>query len=207
MEKRDYLPTMFSEEEIDIMQALRRAIDPKEIANRGKMFPGGEAPALKQQGMHPLEKARDHFSRVRGNASWDPVARDTNAIARDSERVHVRRQRQQDRLAPSMRPPPLSVDLSALSGVIEYQASEYTITAYGAALPIAGYRRGPETSKGQYLPLRPAAFPTAATIGGTVACQSFRITAFSLWWRARFYPGGTDRGWHADALFASAAKW
>ena len=56
MEKRDYLPTMFSEEEIDIMQALRRAIDPKEIANRGKMFPGGEAPALKQQGMHPLEK-------------------------------------------------------------------------------------------------------------------------------------------------------
>ncbi len=56
MEKREYLPAMFSEEEIDIMQALRRAIDPKEIANRGKMFPGGEAPALKQQGMHPLEK-------------------------------------------------------------------------------------------------------------------------------------------------------
>lgn len=56
MEKRDYLPAMFSEEEIDIMQALRRAIDPNEIANRGKMFPGGEAPALKQQGMHPLEK-------------------------------------------------------------------------------------------------------------------------------------------------------
>ena len=57
MEKRDYLPAMFSEEEIDIMQALRRAIDPKEIANRGKMFPGGEAPALAQHGMHPLERA------------------------------------------------------------------------------------------------------------------------------------------------------
>jgi glycolate oxidase len=57
MEKRDYLPAMFSEEEIDIMQALRRAIDPREIANRGKMFPGGEAPALSQQGMHPLERA------------------------------------------------------------------------------------------------------------------------------------------------------
>ena len=56
MEKRDYLPTMFSEEEIDIMQALRRAIDPNEIANRGKMFPGGDAPALKQQGLHPLER-------------------------------------------------------------------------------------------------------------------------------------------------------
>ena len=56
MEKRDYMPAMFSEEEIDIMQALRRAIDPKEIANRGKMFPGGEAPALKQHGMHALER-------------------------------------------------------------------------------------------------------------------------------------------------------
>ncbi len=56
MEKRDYMPAMFSEEELDIMQALRRAIDPKEIANRGKMFPGGEAPALKQHGMHPLER-------------------------------------------------------------------------------------------------------------------------------------------------------
>ncbi len=56
MEKRDYMPAMFSEEELDIMQALRRSIDPKEIANRGKMFPGGEAPALQQHGMHPLER-------------------------------------------------------------------------------------------------------------------------------------------------------
>ena len=56
MEKREYMPAMFSELELDIMQALRRAIDPKEIANRGKMFPGGEAPALKQHGMHPLER-------------------------------------------------------------------------------------------------------------------------------------------------------
>ncbi len=56
MEKRDYMPAMFSEQELDIMQALRRAIDPKEIANRGKMFPDGEAPTLHRQGMHPLEK-------------------------------------------------------------------------------------------------------------------------------------------------------
>lgn len=56
MEKREYMPAMFTELELDIMKQLRRAIDPKEIANRGKMFPGGEAPALKQHGMHPLEK-------------------------------------------------------------------------------------------------------------------------------------------------------
>lgn len=56
MEKRDYMPTMYSELELDIMQAIRRAMDPKEIANTGKMFPDGDAPALKQHGMHPLEK-------------------------------------------------------------------------------------------------------------------------------------------------------
>ncbi len=57
VEKRDYLPEMFSAAEIDFMRRLRRAFDPGEIANPGKMFPGGNAPALVQHGMHPLEKA------------------------------------------------------------------------------------------------------------------------------------------------------
>ncbi len=56
MEKREYLSTMFSPVEMQIMRDLRRAIDPEEIANRGKMFPGGEAPALQMRGMHPLER-------------------------------------------------------------------------------------------------------------------------------------------------------
>lgn len=57
VEKRDYMPEMFSAEEMDFMRRLRRAFDPLEISNPGKMFPGGEAPALGQHGMHPLEKA------------------------------------------------------------------------------------------------------------------------------------------------------
>ncbi len=55
VEKRDYMPVMFSEVDLDTMQNIRLQIDPKEIANRGKMFPG-EAPALQVHGMHPLEK-------------------------------------------------------------------------------------------------------------------------------------------------------
>jgi glycolate oxidase len=39
------------------MQRLRRACDPLEIANRGKMFPSAEAPALSLYGAHPLETA------------------------------------------------------------------------------------------------------------------------------------------------------
>jgi glycolate oxidase len=56
MEKRDYMATMFSETDLDIMHAIRLQLDPKTIANPGKMFPGGEAPALSQHGMHPLEE-------------------------------------------------------------------------------------------------------------------------------------------------------
>jgi len=39
------------------MRRLRLAMDPLEQANRGKMFPSGEAPALHFTGLHPLEKA------------------------------------------------------------------------------------------------------------------------------------------------------
>lgn len=57
MEKRDYLGDMFSPDDIATMQRIRRAFDPDEISNPGKMFPGVEAPALGQHGLHPLEKA------------------------------------------------------------------------------------------------------------------------------------------------------
>ncbi len=39
MEKRAYLPVMFSDADIQTMGRLRRAMDSHELANRGKMFP------------------------------------------------------------------------------------------------------------------------------------------------------------------------
>lgn len=56
MEKRAYMPDLFDPVSLETMKMIRRQIDPKEIANRGKMFPGGDAPALRMHGMHPLEK-------------------------------------------------------------------------------------------------------------------------------------------------------
>ncbi len=38
MEKRDYLPYMFNETDIEVMKCLRGAIDPQEISNPGKVF-------------------------------------------------------------------------------------------------------------------------------------------------------------------------
>ena len=57
MEKRDYLPDMFSDYDVEVMKRVRSAFDPGEVANPGKMFPGSEAPALSQHGLHPLEAA------------------------------------------------------------------------------------------------------------------------------------------------------
>jgi glycolate oxidase len=57
VEKRDYLPAMFSSDEIDCLKRIRAAFDPLGIANPGKMFPVEGAPALMQHGMHPLEAA------------------------------------------------------------------------------------------------------------------------------------------------------
>ncbi len=57
MEKRAFMPQLFGEAELDMMWGLRLAVDPQAIANRGKVFPGGEAPALAHPGPHPLERA------------------------------------------------------------------------------------------------------------------------------------------------------
>ncbi len=57
MEKRQFLPSMFSHDSLECMKRLRAACDPLEIANRGKMFPDAQAPSLSLQGLHPLEKS------------------------------------------------------------------------------------------------------------------------------------------------------
>lgn len=56
MEKRNFLEEMFGAADVAFMRRLRRQFDPREIANRDKMFPQGEAPALRVVGLHPLEK-------------------------------------------------------------------------------------------------------------------------------------------------------
>ncbi len=55
MEKREFLPDLFGAADVDFMRRLRRELDPGEVSNRGKMFPDGEAPALRVVGLHPLE--------------------------------------------------------------------------------------------------------------------------------------------------------
>jgi glycolate oxidase len=38
VEKRDYLPLMFSEDDLGLMRRISSAVDPEHLANRGKML-------------------------------------------------------------------------------------------------------------------------------------------------------------------------
>jgi glycolate oxidase len=58
IEKRDFMPRLFGAADLDAMWRLRLAIDPGQLANRGKMFPeGSESPVAPGRGLHPLERA------------------------------------------------------------------------------------------------------------------------------------------------------
>ncbi len=57
VEKKEYMAEMFTKDDLDAFHRIRKSLDSKEISNRGKMFPSGEAQSLSQHGLHPLEKA------------------------------------------------------------------------------------------------------------------------------------------------------
>jgi glycolate oxidase len=56
MEKKAYLPEMYGASDMELMVRVRKAIDIKELANRGKMLPT-DAPVLHSHVPHPLEQA------------------------------------------------------------------------------------------------------------------------------------------------------
>ena len=57
LEKKAFLGEMFTAHDVEVMHAVRAAMDPLTIANPGKMFPDGSPPALSERGLHPIEKA------------------------------------------------------------------------------------------------------------------------------------------------------
>ena len=58
-DKKDYMPRMFSDDDLDVMQKVRDALDPKRLCNPGKVLPTprlcGEVPGPYRE--HPVEKA------------------------------------------------------------------------------------------------------------------------------------------------------
>jgi glycolate oxidase len=59
VEKRDFMPTMYAEPDLDTMQRVRRAFDPRNLCNPGKIFPTPRLCAERPGPYvpHPLETA------------------------------------------------------------------------------------------------------------------------------------------------------
>ena len=58
-DKKEYMPRMFSDDDLDVMQRVRDALDPKRLCNPGKVLPTprlcGEVPGPYRR--HPVEAA------------------------------------------------------------------------------------------------------------------------------------------------------
>lgn len=58
-DKRESMPKMFTDEDLDLMRRMRAAFDPRNLCNPGKVFPTprlcGEVPGPYRQ--HPAEAA------------------------------------------------------------------------------------------------------------------------------------------------------
>jgi glycolate dehydrogenase FAD-linked subunit len=144
VEKREYLARMFGPADIGAMRRLHRAIDPLQLANRGKMFPAGE-PAPR----------RDLAAAPEG----------VDAIV-EAVRAHSRVLPRGSGTKPALSNPPddaFVLDVSGLRGIVEYDPDELTLTAL-AGTPISEVQAA-LAAHGQHLPFD----PPPGTIGGTVA--------------------------------------
>lgn len=169
MEKREFLPEMFAPEDLEIVSRLRRAVDPKGLANPGKVLTDDTDRAAER------ETASDEaIERSEGPPSPAGIHRPASEselaelLASTSGGVVVR--------GGGTKSPPesgegeLHIDLRGLDGVVEYEPSEFTITAR-AGTPLSTLIRLLAENE-QHLPFDPLLAGAGATLGGTVAANA-----------------------------------
>jgi glycolate oxidase len=175
LEKRAYLPQMFGEADMTTMTRLRQAMDPKEIANRGKML---EVAGGRWQGANDTLQVAGGELHVASDAGTSHVSRSTEPVVqpqsigevqeavRTSERVLVRG----GGTKPGMSAPvdgATVLDMRGLSGIAEYEPDEFVFTAL-AGTPLAEIA-ALLAEHGQYLPFDPPFVDAGATLGGATA--------------------------------------
>lgn len=160
MEKREYLAHMFAPTDMEVMKRMRRSIDPLEIANRRKMFP--------DENGHGRVSAPEVIRS--GNGAGTTLRPGSFREVRQAVADHARIRPRGGGTKPALSRPPrgvASLDLSGLSGIVEYEPEEYTFTAL-AGTPVAEVQKR-LAREGQYLPFDPVLARAGATLGGTVA--------------------------------------
>ncbi len=157
MEKRDYLPAQYQGRDLKLLYDLRMAMDPAGVANQGKMLRYDSLPADLQPTTN-LDLPDAYTAGARD------CIRHFSELITASPRVRIRG-------GGSKTAGPVddavSLPVTDLAGIIEYDPTEFTFTAF-AGTPIATVQSMLE-AEGQYLPFCPPAH-NGATLGGTLAC-------------------------------------
>ena len=169
LEKRAYLPQMFSEADMATMARLRRAMDPKEIANRGKMLEVRAVEEQRDRGAEDQERTERHGHDAETAPSM--VIPATIAEVQDAVRNAGRLVMRGGGTKPGMSAPGdgtvTLLDMSRLRGIVEYEPNEFVFTAL-AGTPVAEIA-AMLAEHGQYLPFDPPLVAAGATLGGAVA--------------------------------------
>jgi glycolate oxidase len=170
VEKRAFLPHMFGPEDLAVMRRLRSAIDPAELANRGKMLPvvdsDGHPPDTQRStvvglGTHSVTNVTiDERDGVAGlqEAMREAAASGTRVLPRGAG------------TKPPLSEPPegaVALEVAGLRGVVQHEPGELTLTAF-AGTPVRELE-DVLAVHGQYLPFDPTLTASGATLGGVVA--------------------------------------
>ena len=173
MEKRAHLPRMFSEYDMATMTRMRRAMDPLEIANRGKMLQvagnGDRLSVISDQSSVASGQLRRETDR--GKSGPADVVQPQNLaelqyVVRSCERLVVRGGGSKHALS-AAQDGTMVLDMRGLRGIVEYVPDEFTFTAL-AGTPVSDVA-AMLAEHGQYLPFDPPLADAGATLGGTVA--------------------------------------
>ncbi len=164
LEKRAYLPQMFNEADMATMTRLRQAMDPKEIANRGKMLQvaGGRL----QVASDAPQEASGHVARFTDQTVQPVTVAEVQEAVRSFERIALRGGGTKPGLAAAVDGVTV-LDMRGLSGIVEYEPDEFVFTAL-AGTPVAEVA-ALLAEHGQYLPFDPPFVDAGATLGGATA--------------------------------------
>ena len=156
-EKLAYLPHMYTGADLALLHDLRKAVDPGILANRGKMLTddlpsgssGSDAVALPEQWPDDI-RAKVHAlqERIRSRDRVTIRGAGSKAVHASDDHAEI-------------------LDAGSLTGVLEYNPAEFTITAF-AGSRVADIQ-DLLAAEGQYLPFDPPREDNA-TLGGTIAC-------------------------------------
>ena len=175
LEKRAHFGRLYAEPDIDAMRRVRLAVDPLELANPGKVLPTGPLAAdvalpvdgVVATGPAPAPGTASATGSLPAPGTLRPTTIDEvrEAVA-SHPRLLPRGGGTKTALSSPCAPDVAVLDLSGLAGVVDYEPSEFVLTAL-AGTRLAEVERV-LAEHGQCLPFDPLLVGAGATFGGSV---------------------------------------